>query len=182
MHWYHDHRLDRTVAQRLARSRRDVDQRRRARRLAAAATRLARHPADDQRPLLRPHNQLTDPFSDSAHAPNDGIVGNRILVNGAVLPHHRVNACRYRLRILNASQLPQLQPRLRGRRHGHADRNRGGADAEAAEAAPDPDRRGRAGRPDRRLQPRQAQQRRAEERSPRQLAGRNSDHAPTRGR
>jgi FtsP/CotA-like multicopper oxidase with cupredoxin domain len=49
-------------------------------------------------------NQLTNPFSDSAHAPNDGIVGNRILVNGAVLPHHRVHACRYRLRILNASQ------------------------------------------------------------------------------
>src|SRR5204863_218338 len=48
-------------------------------------------------------NQLTNPFGGFAHAPNAGVVGRSILVNGAVLPHHRVRACRYRLRILNAS-------------------------------------------------------------------------------
>jgi FtsP/CotA-like multicopper oxidase with cupredoxin domain len=48
-------------------------------------------------------NQLTDPFGELAHAPNDETTGNRILVNGAVLPHRRVRAARYRLRILNGS-------------------------------------------------------------------------------
>jgi FtsP/CotA-like multicopper oxidase with cupredoxin domain len=48
-------------------------------------------------------NQLTDPFGGFAHAPNDGVTGKRVLVNGAILPHHRVSATRHRLRILNAS-------------------------------------------------------------------------------
>ena len=100
MHWYHDHRLDRTS--------RNVWR-------GLAGMWISDDALDASLPLPRGSrdiplmicdrsfdrkNQLTNPFSDSAHAPNDGIVGNRILVNGAVLPHHRVNACRYRLRIL----------------------------------------------------------------------------------
>jgi spore coat protein A len=49
------------------------------------------------------HNQLTNPFTGTAHAPFDQVVGKVVLVNGAVTPHHPVEACRYRLRILNAS-------------------------------------------------------------------------------
>ncbi len=48
-------------------------------------------------------NQLSDPFT-NRRAPNDGIFGEKILVNGAHLPRHQVSAQRYRLRILNASQ------------------------------------------------------------------------------
>ena len=50
------------------------------------------------------HNQLLDPFSEGLRPPADGITGNRVLVNGVHLPHHRVAARRCRLRILNASQ------------------------------------------------------------------------------
>ena len=49
-------------------------------------------------------NQLTDPFFDTAHAPNDGVVGKLALVNGVHLPFHEVDAARYRVRILNAAQ------------------------------------------------------------------------------
>jgi spore coat protein A, manganese oxidase len=49
------------------------------------------------------HNQLTDPFTD-LRPPDDGVLGGKVLVNGAFLPHHRVSAQRYRLRILNVSQ------------------------------------------------------------------------------
>lgn len=48
-------------------------------------------------------NQLTDPFR-GARPPDDGLAGDSILVNGVFMPHHRVRACRYRLRILNVSQ------------------------------------------------------------------------------
>lgn len=103
MHWYHDHRLDNTgrnvwrglagiwisdddldLSLPLPRGRRDIPL-------------MLSDRSFDRR------NQLTNPFADSAHAPNDGVVGRHILVNGAILPHHRVAACRYRLRILNAS-------------------------------------------------------------------------------
>ena len=47
-------------------------------------------------------NQLTDPFQ-GQQPPADGILGSRILVNGAYMPHHRVAPCRHRLRILNVS-------------------------------------------------------------------------------
>jgi FtsP/CotA-like multicopper oxidase with cupredoxin domain len=53
---------------------------------------------------LDKHNQLTNPFSDVAHAPNDGIVGKLALVNGVHMPYHQVEPARYRLRILNAAQ------------------------------------------------------------------------------
>ena len=49
------------------------------------------------------HNQLTDPFSKGAHAPNDGIFGRFVLVNGVHRPFHKVRAARYRVRILNAA-------------------------------------------------------------------------------
>jgi spore coat protein A len=49
------------------------------------------------------HNKLTNPFGGNLRPPNDAISGNRILVNGAHLPHKRVSARRYRLRILNFS-------------------------------------------------------------------------------
>ena len=49
------------------------------------------------------NNQLTDPFSGTAHAPNDGVVGKLALVNGVHLPYHQVAAARYRVRVLNAA-------------------------------------------------------------------------------
>lgn len=62
------------------------------------------------------NNQLIDPFTapgtetrspvDSASGsfpPGDEVVGDTILVNGAVQPYLAVDACRYRFRILNAS-------------------------------------------------------------------------------
>ncbi len=49
------------------------------------------------------HNQLTDPFT-NRRPPDDGINARSVLVNGAYMPHHRVTAQRYRLRILNVSQ------------------------------------------------------------------------------
>jgi spore coat protein A, manganese oxidase len=48
------------------------------------------------------HNQLTDPFTDR-RPPNDGILGEGVLVNGAFMPYHRVDPRRYRLRLLNVS-------------------------------------------------------------------------------
>jgi FtsP/CotA-like multicopper oxidase with cupredoxin domain len=101
--WYHDHRLDRTAhnvwrglagmwivedefeaSLPLPRGERDIA-------LAIADRSFDRH------------NQLTDPFT-SRRPPDDGIVAGCVLVNGAYMPHHRVTAQRYRLRILNVSQ------------------------------------------------------------------------------
>lgn len=48
------------------------------------------------------HNQLTHPFRDLL-PPGDGVLGTAVLVNGAFMPYHRVQARRYRLRILNVS-------------------------------------------------------------------------------
>lgn len=48
------------------------------------------------------HNQLTDPFT-NRRPPADGVSARTVLVNGARMPFHRVDARRYRLRILNAS-------------------------------------------------------------------------------
>jgi spore coat protein A, manganese oxidase len=48
-------------------------------------------------------NQLADPFA-GRQPPADGINAGSILVNGAPMPYHRVEARRYRLRVLNASQ------------------------------------------------------------------------------
>lgn len=101
--WYHDHRLDRTAPHSW-------------RGLAGmwivedefeAALPLPRGERD--LPLMIAdrsfdrHNQLIDPFA-NLRPPADGIAGASVLVNGAYMPHHRVDPCRYRLRILNVSQ------------------------------------------------------------------------------
>jgi len=102
MQWYHDHRLDHTgrnvwhglagifiiddeldASLPLPRGERDVP-------LMIADRSFDRH------------NQLTDPFT-GLRPPADGVVGNRVLVNGAYMPHHHVTPRRYRLRLLNVS-------------------------------------------------------------------------------
>src|SRR4051794_4841777 len=101
--WYHDHRFERTapnVWHGLAGMMIIDDE------LEAS---LPLPSGDRDVPLmivdrsLDKHNQLTNPFSDVAHAPNDGIVGKLALVNGVHLPYHEVDAARYRVRILNAA-------------------------------------------------------------------------------
>lgn len=57
-------------------------------------------------------NQLTDPFGPFTSAPDDGVTGRMVLVNGAHLPHHRVDAWRHRLRLLNASNFRSYQLEL----------------------------------------------------------------------
>ncbi|HUB98807.1 MAG TPA: multicopper oxidase family protein [Solirubrobacterales bacterium] len=102
--WYHDHRLDRTAEHTWK---------------GLAGMWIVDDEFDASLPLPRGerdvalmigdrsfdrHNQLTDPYRRELRPPADGIVGDRILVNGAFMPHHRVGARRYRLRILNVSQ------------------------------------------------------------------------------
>jgi spore coat protein A len=102
--WYHDHRLDKTAPHSWR---------------GLAGMWIVDDELDASLPLPRGerdiplmiadrsfdrHNQLTDPFSGGLQPPADGIAGQSVLVNGAYMPHHRVEACRYRLRILNVSQ------------------------------------------------------------------------------
>jgi spore coat protein A len=101
--WYHDHRLDRTALHAwhgLAGMWIVDDELERSLPLPEGDRDLSLAIAD--RSFDR-HNQLTDPFTD-LRPPDDGIAGGKVLVNGAFLPHHRVEARRYRLRILNVSQ------------------------------------------------------------------------------
>jgi spore coat protein A, manganese oxidase len=56
-------------------------------------------------------NQLTDPFT-NRRPPNDGILGESVLVNGAYMPHHRVGPRRYRLRLLNVSSFRSFNLQL----------------------------------------------------------------------
>jgi spore coat protein A, manganese oxidase len=101
--WYHDHRLERTgrnVWRGLAGMWITDDE-------LDASLPLPRGERDlalmlTDRSLGR-NNQLLDPFGAGAHAPNDGVKGRYVLVNGALAPFHRVSATRHRLRILNAS-------------------------------------------------------------------------------
>jgi len=102
MHWYHDHRLDRTgenVWRGLAGmwiTEDDVD-------LALPLPRGERDvPLMIADRAFDSKNQLTDPFA-KLEPPNDGAQGGQVLINGAILPFHRVSAQRHRLRILNAS-------------------------------------------------------------------------------
>jgi FtsP/CotA-like multicopper oxidase with cupredoxin domain len=100
--WYHDHRLDRTA--------RNVWH-------GLAGMWIVEDGFEQSLPLphgerdlplmiadrsFDRHNQLTEPAA--GRPPADGINAETILVNGAHLPHHRVSAQRYRLRILNASR------------------------------------------------------------------------------
>jgi FtsP/CotA-like multicopper oxidase with cupredoxin domain len=113
-HWYHDHRLDNTA--------RNVWR-------GLSGFWISEDDAEDdfrfprgarEIPLLisdrsfTSDNQLTNPFGGLAHAPDDGVTGRYVLVNGAVLPHHRVRACRHRLRILNASSFRSYNLRIGG--------------------------------------------------------------------
>ncbi len=101
--WYHDHRLDHTAAnvwKGLAGMWIIDDAVEEALQLPDGACDIPLMITD--RSLDR-HNQLTNPFT-NRQPPNDGITGPLILVNGAYMPHSKVSARRYRLRILNASQ------------------------------------------------------------------------------
>ncbi|MDX6587559.1 MAG: hypothetical protein QOI31_2032 [Solirubrobacterales bacterium] len=102
MHWYHDHRLDRTgenVWRGLAGMWITEDE-------VDLALPLPRGERD--LPLMiadrdfDAKNQLADPF-EHLIPPDDGAQGKHVLVNGAVLPFHNVTAQRHRIRILNAS-------------------------------------------------------------------------------
>jgi FtsP/CotA-like multicopper oxidase with cupredoxin domain len=112
--WYHDHRLERTarnVWRGLAGMWIIDDE-------VDAALPLPRDERDI--PLMivdrsfDPKNRLTNPFGRAAHAPNDGVTGRHVLVNGAHLPFHEVDAARHRLRILNASNFRSYNLRLTG--------------------------------------------------------------------
>ena len=100
--WYHDHRLDRTAPHSWK---------------GLAGMWIVDDELDESLPLpsgdrdlplmiadrsFDRDNQLTDPFTDR-RPPNDGVLGEAVLVNGAYMPHHRVSPRRYRLRILNVS-------------------------------------------------------------------------------
>lgn len=110
--WYHDHRLERTA--------RNVWR-------GLAGMWIIDDQLDSSLPLPRGNrdiplmladrsfnkrNQLTDPFRDARPPPRDGVTGRHILVNGAILPTHRVTGRRYRLRILNASHFRSFNLRL----------------------------------------------------------------------
>jgi FtsP/CotA-like multicopper oxidase with cupredoxin domain len=109
--WYHDHRLDRTSPHVWR---------------GLAGMWIVDDEFDASLPLPRGEhdiplmiadrtfdrdNQLTDPFG-AERPPADGLAGASILVNGAYMPHHRVSARRYRLRILNVSQYRSYNLRL----------------------------------------------------------------------
>jgi spore coat protein A, manganese oxidase len=100
--WYHDHRLDHT-ARNIWRGLAGMwivdDELDSSLPLPAGERDLALMIAD--RSFDR-HNQLTDPFT-GRRPPGDGVLGARVLVNGAYMPHHRVTPRRYRLRLLNVS-------------------------------------------------------------------------------
>ena len=114
MHWYHDHRLEATA--------RNIWHGLSGMWISDDPTESGIPLPDGRRdvPLLITdrsfdrRNQLTDPFGPRAHAPNDGTTGRQILVNGALLPYHRVEGRRYRLRILNASNFRSYELELTG--------------------------------------------------------------------
>ncbi len=102
MHWYHDHRLDRTgenVWRGLAGMWITEDETDLALPLPRGERDLPLMIADRD---FDSKNQLTNPFKHLV-PPDDGAQGKHVLINGAVLPFHDVSAQRHRLRILNAS-------------------------------------------------------------------------------
>ena len=102
MHWYHDHRLERTgenVWHGLAGMWITEDATDLALDLPRGSRDLPLMVADRN---FDSKNQLTEPFK-KLEPPDDGAQGKHILVNGVILPYHEVSAQRHRLRILNAS-------------------------------------------------------------------------------
>ena len=95
------------------------------------------------------HNQLTEPAE--GRPPADGINAGTILVNGAHLPHHRVSAQRYRLRILNASRFRPYSLHLSNRAPLVQIGSDSGLMPKPVRPRVDLPRPGRAGRGDRRL-------------------------------
>ncbi|MDQ3759036.1 MAG: multicopper oxidase family protein [Actinomycetota bacterium] len=111
MHWYHDHRLDRTgenVWRGLAGMWITDDDFDSGLPLPTGKRDLALMVTDRS---FDEENQLRDPF-DKLTPPDDGATGKLILVNGAVTPFHPVSAQRHRLRILNASNFRAYNLRL----------------------------------------------------------------------
>ncbi|HEV7615846.1 MAG TPA: multicopper oxidase family protein [Solirubrobacterales bacterium] len=113
--WYHDHRLDKTAPHVWR---------------GLAGMWIVDDEFEDSLPLPRGKrdvplmiadrsfdrdNQLTDPFTAGLRPPADGIAGASVLVNGAFMPHHRVDPCRYRLRVLNVSQFQSFNFHLSNR-------------------------------------------------------------------
>ncbi len=113
-HWYHDHRLEETA--------RNIWR-------GLAGMWIVDDAFDASLPLPRgerdiplmlsdrsfdAHNQLTDPFAVESGAPNDGVLGHLVLVNGTLRPYHRVRSQRYRLRVLNASHFRSYNLLLTG--------------------------------------------------------------------
>ena len=105
------------------------------------------------------HNQLTDPFKGGLQPPADGIAGAAILVNGAFMPHHRVERPPLPAADPQRLPVPLLQPAPLQRRPDGPDRQRQRPDAAAGPPPRDPARAGRAGRGDRRLRRRRAARR-----------------------
>ena len=136
--WYHDHRLERTgrnVWKGLAGMMILDDE------LDAS---LPLPTGDRDVPLMLvdrsfdKHNQLTDPFSSGAHAPNDGVTGKLALVNGVHRPYHRVDAARYRVPDPQRGELQPLQPGAVRRLEDDPDRDRERPDAGARSRAARP--------------------------------------------
>jgi FtsP/CotA-like multicopper oxidase with cupredoxin domain len=101
--WYHDHRLERTapnVWRGLAGMMIIDDELDSALPLPTGARDLPLMIVDRS---FDKRNQLADPFKGTGGAPDDGVVGRLALVNGVHLPFHRVDAARYRVRVLNAA-------------------------------------------------------------------------------
>lgn len=109
--WYHDHRLDRTAPHVWK---------------GLAGMWIVDDGFEESLPLPRGerdlplmigdrtfdrHNQLTNPFT-NRRPPNDGILAETILVNGAHMPYHRVGPYRYRLRLLNVSAFRSFNMQL----------------------------------------------------------------------
>jgi FtsP/CotA-like multicopper oxidase with cupredoxin domain len=112
--WYHDHRLERTapnVWRGLAGMWIIDDELDAALPLPKQERDLALMLTDRS---FDKHNQLTDPFGPFASAPNDGVKGRCVLVNGVFRPYHRVTATRHRLRVLNASHFRSYNLELTG--------------------------------------------------------------------
>ena len=111
MHWYHDHRLDNTG--------RNVW-------MGLAGMWISDDDFDASLPLPRGsrdiplmicdrsfnrRNQLTNPFGGIAHAPNDGVTGNLVLVNGARPPPPRGQRLPLPAADPQRLELPLLRPR-----------------------------------------------------------------------